>query len=412
MQKKHIIIVGGGASGMMAAITAARLGAEVTIIEQKERLGKKILSTGNGKCNLTNERMSVDCFRGDDISVVSSVLKQFDYKETLKFFEDLGVLFKNRQGYIYPLTEQASTILEILEIEIKHLNIQVLLEQVVKHISKSEKGFFVETNSSRMYCDALILATGGMAAPVLGSNGSGYTLAKSFGHTLSPVVPALVQLKCKGRFYKQVAGVRCHATVSIFVDGEKVSEDTGELQLTNYGISGIPVFQVSRFVSKALQLHKKVEAEIDFLPELSKETLRNMIAMRMSTHEDHTAEEYFVGLFHKKLLPLFLRASRIELTDLMHTVTQEKIDKLISVCKQFRIEVEDTNGFEQAQICAGGIKTSELNPQTLESNLVKDLYITGEVLDVDGICGGYNLQWAWSTGYIAGQSASKGLKND
>lgn len=408
MKKRHVIIVGGGASGLVAAISAAREGAEVTIVEQKDRVGKKILSTGNGRCNLTNEYMEIDCFRGDDTSIVSDILQQFGYKETVSFFEELGVILKNRQGYIYPISDQAATILDVLRMDIERLNVEVLLEQSVKNISKSNCDFIVQTTDKRLQCDAVILATGGKAAAVLGSDGSGYTLAKSFGHKLSPVVPALVQLRGKGRFFKQISGVRTQAKVSLYVDCQYICEDTGELQLTNYGISGIPVFQISRHAAKALYEKKPVVTEVDFLPTMSDDAFEGFLQKRLQMHGHRTAEDFLLGIFHKKLIGLLLKASGINTNEVMKDVAKEQLKKLISVSKHFRIEIDGTNDFDQAQVCAGGVRTSEVNPQTLESIYADDLYLTGELLDIDGICGGYNLQWAWSTGYLAGKHAAKG----
>ena len=233
MRKRHVIIVGAGASGLVAAITAAREGAKVTLIEQKDRVGKKILSTGNGRCNLTNAYMETECFRGDDTTIVSEVLKQFGYEDTIRFFEELGVILKDRQGYIYPISDQASTILDVLRMEVERLQIDVLLEHKVEQIKLNKKGFALTTNQKVVYGDAVILATGGQASPVLGSDGSGYGLAKSFGHHTSPVVPALVQLIGKGNYFKQISGVRTNATVSLYVEDKFVASDTGELQLTN-----------------------------------------------------------------------------------------------------------------------------------------------------------------------------------
>ena len=408
MKKRHVIIVGGGASGLMAAISAAREGAQVTIVEQRERLGKKILSTGNGRCNLTNKYMDVSCFRGDDTTIVSKILDNFGYQETISFFEVLGVILKDRQGYVYPISDQAGTILEVLCMEIEHLGVNIILEQSVKNISKTSRGFTVRTTDTTLLGDAVILATGGRAASVLGSDGSGYALAKTFGHKLSPVVPALVQLKGKGNFYKQISGVRTQAKVSLYVDRGYVCEDTGELQLTNYGISGIPVFQISRYAAKALNEKKAVMAEVDFLPSMSDDAFEDFLHKRIELHGHRTAEDFLIGIFHKKLIGLLLIASRINTNQVMDAVTNEQIIKLVSVSKHFRLEIEGTNDFEQAQVCAGGVRTSEVNPRTLESVYVDNLYLTGELLDIDGICGGYNLQWAWSTGYVAGGHAAKG----
>jgi len=408
MRKRHVIIVGGGASGLVAAITAAREGADVTLIEQKDRVGKKILSTGNGRCNLTNTYMNLECFRGDDVSIVSKVLEQFDYTDTMKFFEELGVILKERQGYVYPISDQASTILDVLRMEIERLQVQVLLEQKVASVKCTKKGFAVQTNQKTIYGDAVILSTGGKASPVLGSDGSGYGLAKAFGHHMSPVVPALVQLKAKGNYFKQISGVRTNAKVSLFVNGKMVAFDTGELQLTNYGISGIPVFQISRFAAKAIYEKKAVVAEIDYLPNMEEAKMKTFFEQRLQVHGDKNVEDFFIGVFHKKLIAMFLKEAKISLQNKAMYLKTDEWNRLYNLFKHFQVQIEEPNGFDQAQICAGGIRTNEISPYTMESNHVEDLYLTGELLDIDGICGGYNLQWAWSTGYIAGKNAAKG----
>lgn len=408
MRKRHVIIVGAGASGLVAAITAAREGAKVTLIEQKDRVGKKILSTGNGRCNLTNAYMETECFRGDDTSIVSEVLKQFGYEDTIRFFEELGVILKDRQGYIYPISDQASTILDVLRMEVERLQIDVLLEHKVEQIKLNKKGFALTTNQKVVYGDAVILATGGKASPVLGSDGSGYGLAKSFGHHMSPVVPALVQLIGKGNYFKQISGVRTNATVSLYIDDKFVASDTGELQLTNYGISGIPVFQISRYAAKAIYAKKSVIAEIDYLPTMDDESLKEFLEKRLLLHGDKNIEDFFVGVFHKKLITMFLKEAKVSLQIVAKDLKEKEWNRLIALFKHFKVQIEDTNAFDQAQICAGGILTSEISFETMESNFVEGLYLTGELLDIDGICGGYNLQWAWSTGYIAGKYAAKG----
>lgn len=409
MKSRRVIIAGGGASGLMAAITAARNGAVVTVIEQKDQVGKKILSTGNGRCNLTNEYMALDCFRGDDLSIVSRVLDQFGYEETLAFFGELGVLLKNRNGYIYPISDQASSILEVLRMEVERLQVEVVLEERIEEVCKTKKGFSIKTDKNTYTCDAVILATGGKAAPVLGSDGSGYNLAKSFGHSISPVVPALVQLIGKGTYFKQVAGVRTHAAVTLYVDGEWAASDTGELQLTGYGISGIPVFQISRYAAKALYAKESVTAEINFLPSMTEAEFIEFINNRKLGHGYKTTGDFFVGMLHKKLAAMLLKAANIPLYIAANDVLDEKWEKLLYLIQHFPVEIEGTNSFEQAQICAGGVRTDEINADTMESMYEKDLYLTGELLDVDGICGGYNLQWAWATGYIAGKNAAKGM---
>lgn len=410
MKKRQVIVVGGGASGMVAAITAARAGAEVTLVEHKSQLGKKLLSTGNGKCNLTNTIMTADCFRGENRAIVEQVLGQFGYQETLDFFEEAGLLVKNRRGYIYPLSEQASAVVDVLAMELEKCGVHVILEEHVTKIVKKEKYFLVVTEQKMRSADAVILSTGGRAASVLGSDGSGYALAKQLGHTISPVVPALVQLCGKGNYFKQVAGVRANAKVSVFVDGMCLAHDTGELQLTSYGISGIPVFQISRFAAKALLEQKQVFVELDFFPEMEDADFEKFIKERAKKYPERSAEDFFVGIFNRKLIALFLKQAYIPAHIQSSEIRADKWAKLLALCKHFAVQIEATNSFEQAQICAGGVRTDEICPVSMESRFVKGFYVTGEVMDVDGICGGYNLQWAWSTGYLAGKHAAKGTE--
>lgn len=405
---RKIVVIGGGASGIMAAITAAKEGAHVTIVEQKDRIGKKLLSTGNGRCNLTNEFMDITCFRGENLSIVSDVLNQFGVEMTKSFFEGLGVILKSRQGYLYPISDQASTILDVLRMEIERLGIEVLLSQKVVEVSKKKSEFVVKTTQSSLSADAVILSTGGKASSVLGSDGSGYALAKTFGHKLTAIVPALVQLIAKGKEFKAVSGVRTHASVSLFLDGEHIASDTGELQLTDYGISGIPVFQISRYAAKGLYEKKRVVVSVDLLPTFTKEELEEFFKTRIHVHGSKNAEDFFVGMFHKKLIGILLKRANISYGTTMNTISYETQQLLLTLCKNFEVEILDTKGFEHAQVCAGGVKTTEIHPETMESLFENGLYLTGELLDVDGICGGYNLQWAWATGYIAGKNAAKG----
>ena len=408
MKTRHVIIVGGGASGMMAAITAATEGASVTLIEQKDRVGKKILSTGNGRCNLTNRRMDEACFRGDDVAIVTEILGRFGLEDTERFFEHLGVMLKDRKGYVYPISDQASTILDVLRMELERRQVRVLVSEPVTEIIRQKNGFSVKTKNNTLSADAVVLSTGGKASPVLGSDGSGYTLAKRFGHHLSPVVPALVPLRCKETFFKHLAGIRTQAKVSLFVDDLFVASDIGELQLTNYGISGIPVFQISRYAAKALGRGCAVAAELDFMPSMEEEAFADFLIRRLECHGYKCAEEFMIGMFPKKLIGTLLKTAQMIPTAAMTTYSKKELSHLAYVCKHFRVDIVETNGFEGAQVCAGGVRVSEVTPDTLESVYVKNLYLTGELLDIDGICGGYNLQWAWSTGFVAGRAAAKG----
>jgi predicted Rossmann fold flavoprotein len=403
---RKIMVVGAGPAGMMAAIWAARFGGNVTLLEHNNRVGKKLLSTGNGRCNFTNRQQSITCYRTSHPDVVSHIFAQFSMEQTVAFFEELGIYAKDRNGYLYPYSDQASAILDVLRMELTRLQIPILTEEDCKEIVPTKKGFRVLTSKGVHHVNRVILATGSKAAPVLGSDGSGYTLAKSLGHTIVPVLPALVQLCCKEPIYKSLAGIRVQASVSLYVNDKLLASDTGEVQLTKYGISGIPVFQVSRYASVGLYEKKKVVAVLNFMPTLSKEAFEAFLWKRVQQAREKTLGDSFVGLFHKNLVTVWL--SRLNLSASMPAVTcnRGQIQRLARLIQQFETEIEKTNSFEQAQICCGGVSLEDLQEHTLESKVVPGLYFAGELLDVDGICGGYNLQWAWSSGYVVGREAA------
>lgn len=407
---EKVIVVGGGASGLTAAIAAARNGASVTILERTSRVGKKILSTGNGKCNLTNRYIGRDCYRSMEADFPMKVIDLFPPEDAIRFFESLGIVIKDKNGYIYPASLQASSVLDLLRMEAEHLHINIVCDcRITKIKHRISFGFQVETDdrNKKYQSDALILAAGSKAAPGTGSDGSGYELAKAMGHTIIKPLPALVQLRCKERWYKQLAGVRADAGVALFINGKKAASDTGELQLTDYGISGIPVFQISRFASIALDQEKAVEARIDFFPGMEKEELHVMLQRRKEDFYYRRAEEFFTGMLNKKLSLVILECGGIKRDRLVSDLRDSHMERLVLLLKEFKTEVTKSNGFEQAQVCCGGVDTREVDFRTLESKKQKGLYLVGELLDVDGICGGYNLQWAFSTGAIAGREAGK-----
>ncbi|MDD3403266.1 MAG: NAD(P)/FAD-dependent oxidoreductase [Hespellia sp.] len=403
---KTVGIIGAGASGMMAAISARNHGAEVMLFEHNDRVGKKILSTGNGRCNFTNIDQKPEYYRSDNPGFANAVLSQFSVSDTISFFLKLGVYSKNKNGYLYPNSEQASSVLDVLRFELERLQISIYTNTVITSVCKTKKGFQLQTPQKTFSCDSLILAAGSKAAPVTGSDGSGYDIAKSFGHHFVPVLPALVQLKCSEKFYKNLAGVRTHGTVSLYADDTFLAADTGELQLTKYGISGIPVFQISRFASRALYEKKTVTAEIDFMPDFNDHAFTAFLDARIQSRPDKTLSTFFIGLFPSKVADTWISLSRIDRNKKVGELSDDEFDRLIRLIKHFRTDVTDTNGFASAQICCGGIATEEINSKTMESALVEQLYFSGEIIDVDGICGGYNLQWAWSSGYVAGKEAA------
>ena len=412
--KKQGIVIGGGAAGLMAAITAVEHGAEVTILEHMPRVGKKILSTGNGKCNMTNLHMTAECYRSGEPEVPMRVIGTFPVEETIRFFRRLGILTTDRNGYVYPASGQAQTVLDALRDQTESLGIRTICESKVNSIEKNKNGkFVVHAEGGTFRGDFVILAAGSMAAKTTGSDGSGYDLAKSLGHKIKKPLPALVQLKCKGDFFKAIAGVRTDVKVSLYTMGKNgergalLATDQGELQLTDYGISGIPVFQVSRYAAEALDHKKRVLAVVDFMPDYSSEEMFKLLKDQRKYLHDRNAGDFLNGLFNKKLAMLFLKTSWIKADQKVSEIPDRKLAELCDVIKDASFEVTGTNSYDKAQVCMGGVSLREVDAETMESRLVPGLYFAGEILDVDGICGGYNLQWAWSSGHLAGVSAAK-----
>ena len=407
--RRDVGVAGGGAAGPTAAITAARLGARVTILERNDRPGKKILATGNGKCNLGNQKLAVsEYYTSGDPGFVAECLERFGTKQTIRFFEELGLGVKDKNGYLYPACEQASAVLDVLRYEAAALGVRLITECRVRRI-EADRGsgkILVWGDDDRYSFDSLVLACGGRAAPKTGSDGNGFFLAGQLGHSMVPVVPALVQLRCREDFFKSVAGVRAEAVVRLLTQLGEFSE-RGELQLTDYGISGIPVFQLSRTVNYILQGQKEVEVSIDFLPWYTKEEFGSLCTARRQRLGNRTAEEFFTGLVHKKLILLLLRLAGLKAGESVDEADPEKIERFYRLCRDFRVHVTGSNSFDSAQVCAGGIPLCEIT-ESMESRKAPGIYLAGEILDVDGKCGGYNLQWAWCSGFLAGQGAAGG----
>lgn len=405
-----IIVIGAGASGLVAAIAAARKGGTVLIIEQKEKAGKKILATGNGKCNFTNTHQTSDCYRSDDSAFAMKVLSNFDNIHTLQFFERLGIIPIDRNGYIYPNSEQANSLVSVLLLECKALNIDIVYNEKVIDITAPDFTV-IAVNSDNVrtayYSKKLIIATGGCASPKLGSDGSGYTLSKVFGHKIIKPLPALVSLKSPDKFCKTVSGVRTRAKASIFIDNTLLNEEEGEIIFTDYGISGIPIMQISRYASRALDRGETVYLVLDLFLQKTLGELTDIIISRRKNNPDRSTEEMMIGMLNSKLNYILIKEAKLSTESPAYLLSESDIIKLARMIKNFKLRINDTNTFDFAQVTTGGISTKEIDPNTMESKLRNNLYFTGELIDVDGSCGGYNLQWAWSTGYIAGSHAGE-----
>ena len=437
---KRIIVAGCGPAGMMAALAAAKEGASVTILEAMEKPGKKLLMTGNGRCNLTNmdpelptryfSAMEYEAQgteeRRETVSFAGRVFRRFSVENTLDFFHSIGLLTAEKNGCVYPYTNQASSVLELLLTELKRYKVKLKFSEKITRIERDLGGWKVGTTGWTYPCDHLILCCGSRAVPVTGSDGSGYRLAASVGHVSIPPLPALTGLICRGNFFQACSGVRCHAQVTLLVArtahaGEEYGEaskvpsakwlpvgsEIGELQWTENGISGIVVFQLSRFAALALNHREKVKAVLDFLPELSEQELYGYLQQITALHSQAMLGEALSGLLPKKLLEVLLGQLRIKPTSPAGDFGEVHCSNLVHAMKSFSLSVIGTRDFDQCQVCSGGIPLSQVDPATMISRQIPTFSFAGEILDMDGPCGGYNLQWAWSSGYVAGRAAAR-----
>lgn len=389
-----VAVIGGGASGLTAAIAAAENGNRVTIFEKNDRVGRKILSTGNGRCNMTNINADITNYYGKNPKFVMGAMSRFWVRETLDFFSSLGIWHRvEDNGKVYPYSNQASAVLDALRMKTEELGVKVKTGCEIKSVAKDKNGFLVKTyNGESFTADAVIVAAGGKAAPDLGSNGSGYDILKSFGHKIMPVRPSLVQIKTETEVVKKLKGIKIQGSVML---GNAV--ESGEILFTEYGLSGPPIFSISS------RFNGQEYICLDIIPEYSKEQLAAMLTERAYRAPKTTLENFFVGVLNKRVGQALLKYLKIEpLSRYAATLTEKDIEKIAGTIKEWRFKTDGTMSWNNAQTTKGGADTSEFNPNTMESKLVKGLYAAGEVLDIDGDCGGYNLQWAWSSGMLAG----------
>ena len=404
--KTEIAVIGGGASGMIVAITARKSGKEVVVLERKDRILKKVLITGNGRCNITNVNANISNYFGKNISSVENILNSFNPQDTMDFFNGLGIVCnEENRGKVYPLSGQASSVVDALRFEAERLGVRIETEFYVRKIEKEGFKFKIYSEErKKIEAGRVIIAAGGQSYPELGSNGSGFELAKELGHSVTKLSPSIVQLKTEKHQVKGLQGIKTDAAVTAYGDNKKICTYDGELLFTDYGISGNVVFNIS-FV---MPLYKNVEFEIDFMEKFDYNELYEMLKERKRILSHLTMENYFNGMINKKLGQFLSKVSGIEkLSKPVKDLNDSEIRKLCTVLKKYRIKILDTTGFKNAQVTAGGVSLDEVNSETLESKIVKGLYFSGEVLDVYGECGGFNLQWAWASGYIAGKNAAK-----
>ena len=384
------IIIGAGAAGLTAGIFAAKNQSEVTIIEHEKQAGKKILSTGNGRCNMSNENLNSSMYYGD-VSFIDCVLEKFGVEQMKDFFQSIGLYTCSKNGYLYPMSLQANSVLAFLRDTAVSLGVKIKTNNEITDISHKNNKFYVNIGIE-LECEQLIIATGGCSFPKTGSDGSGYNLAQKLGHTIATPEPALTALTCDDDLLKKASGVRIQSRVSI-----KGKMQTGELQITDYGISGIPVFNISRLANPTDNV------SIDFAPDIDYENLYQMISHSILQNNARTIDFALNGLFHEKITAVFTKKLNIH-NKSCSSMIENDIKHLVELIKNYTVGIQKRRGFDFAQVTAGGVSTDEINPLTMESKKMKNLYFAGEIMDVDGICGGYNLHFAWATGAIAGGS--------
>lgn len=397
-----VCVIGAGASGLLAAISAKNHGADVYILERNLKIGRKILATGNGRCNFTNVDATEHHYNHP--AFVKQVFEQFSPEKTLQFFETLGIVPRiEEEGKTYPLSEQASSIVDVLAYEIERLGIQVNYEQLVNYVTKHNNGYKIETQSKTFYADKVIISTGGMALPKSGSDGMGYQFAKSFGHHITNVFPALVKLELDYPYLKQMDGVKVKAKAELIYQDQSIHAEFGDVLFTKYGISGPTILQISRKANELLESKQKAYIKVKLIENLQYKDL----IMRFKSQQGKSIEMALIGLIPKKLIhPLLKEAGLKNFNEYVENIPGKLMSKLINLLFDWRFLIIGSKGFDEAQVTAGGIDINDVDSMSLESRLSKGIYFTGEVLDIDALCGGYNLQWAWSSGYVAGKYAA------
>ncbi len=412
MKRKPVLaIIGGGASGLVGGIFAKRISgdkAKVIILERMDRAGKKILATGNGRCNFTNMNMSVSDFYGENPGFVKYALNDFGVYDTLDFFGKLGIYPKEEDdGKMYPYSGQASSVLDVLRYELQRLEVDIITAFEVKSVKYTKTGFKIVSSSGKLIdADRVIVAAGGCASPNLGSDGSGFHILRTLGHRITKLSPALVQLKTERDIVKGLKGIKFTGNVKMFSEDKFIKEEYGEVLFTDYGLSGPPVFRLSA-VSAMLG---KCRVLLDFTPRLSKKDVFDLLYERKKNLHYLTMENFFTGLLNKRIGNAVAKKSGVEkLSFPVSALNREIIRKMAENIKEFPFDIIGRNGFNNAQVTAGGASTKEFNDKTMESSIINGLYACGEVFDIFGNCGGFNLQWAWSSGRLAGKSAAESL---
>jgi len=403
---KKVAIIGAGASGLLSSIILSRRNFQIDIFEQNIKVAKKILASGNGRCNISNTSLETKHFFGKDRDFVKNGLKQFGFKDFQKFADSISLYLDIKDdGKVYPLSNEAKSVAHLLEIMAKKGGVNIFLESFVEKVWKNGDGKFqVQTSSEKFQnYDYLIVATGSNSASHLGGNMSGYKIAESFKHKIELLYPSLAQLQIKDKnFISKASGVKLYSIVKTYINGNLENTVEGDLLFTKYGVSGFSILDSSQIISQELLKGSTVELGLDLIPKIDIQELENMLfSVKI---EKISVEEQFLSLLPQKLFNIILENLNIKKDSLFSELDSRKVKKLVHKIKDFRLTITETNGFKGSEVTGGGVDTGQVNPKTMESKIEKNLYFTGEVLDIIGKRGGYNLHFAWASGYLASQS--------
>ena len=415
----RVIVIGGGPAGMMAAISAAESGNEVTILEKNKTLGKKLLITGKGRCNITSSLEMSEFIKNipGNGRFLFSALKNFTNQDIIELLKQEGLEVKEERGNrVFPITDSSEDVLNCFEKRIKKLNVNVLFESEAKRIDfEEERGIKrvkgVLTNKGFLKCDRIILATGGKSYPGTGSSGDGYKIARELGHSIETIKPSLVPLEVyESDLCKELQGLslkNIEINLRDLANNKIIYTDFGEMLFTHFGISGPTVLSASSHLVRYknitnLMKEKKIKFEIDFKPALSTEKLNQRILRDFEKVKNKDLKNSLDKLLPQKLINPVVRLSKIDETKKVNSITKREREELVNILKRFELHIKGFRDIKDAIITSGGISTKEINPKTMQSKLIEGLYFAGEIIDVDGLTGGFNLQIAYSTGYIAG----------
>ena len=403
-----VAVIGAGPAGIVAAIFAAKSGASVVLLEKNDRVGRKILATGNGRCNITNQNITIDRYHGKNVSFAAPIFASFNQQEAMKYFESIGIVLKEEdRGRMFPKSDQASSIVEALESQLASTGVMVKTSFTVKNIEKNQKWHIVSENGESFDAESLVLATGGKAAYQLGSSGDGLFWARNLGHEIIPIHAALVPVITE-EATKDIMGIRLVSNASLFADGKLITQRSGDILFTHFGISGPAAMGLARDADIMLSEGKRVEISLDITPEYEADQLDEMIASIANIDGKKNVKNVLSGLFSKNLVNYILSKLNIDSETKAAELSKKQRREIVGIFKDFRFTIKGVRPLKEAQVMAGGVNTDELTAH-LESKIVPGLYFAGEIIDIDGDSGGFNLQWAWSSGKVAGTAAAGAL---